>query len=518
MRTLNILFVFISLIVCNHIKADVRVAGCFGNNMVLQRDMPVKFWGWAKPGEQITVSIEKHTAKSYTDSIGKWMVVLENLKTGGPYEIKITGEYNTIVFNNVYVGEVWLCSGQSNMDMTVAREDRYWCGVINEAEEVAKANYPLIRVFDVPFVTKDEPQDSVSSQWEICSPKTVGHFSAAAYFFARELYNKYKVPIGLITSSYGASTVEAWTSRPALENKPEFKELLDNYESKCRAYDTSEQTKIKYNEALEKWKKECEKAKAEGKDKPKEPKNPNPHQDQHSPAVLYNGMIAPIIPYTIRGVIWYQGESNTSTASIYDLQMEALIYDWRQAWKQGDFPFIYVQLANYQKLIEEPVKDDPFVLVREKQLKNLSVRNTAMVVAIDNADPDNPGNIHPKNKQDIGKRLAIAAMGKVYNESVTYMGPIFDYMKIQNEKIILYFKFADKGLTFKGDKLKGFAIAAEDKKFVWADAVIDKNTVILKSSDVKNPMYVRYGWAKNPQANLYNTEGLPASPFRTDDF
>lgn len=517
MKKLKFLFIFLFVVFVSESNAKVKLASPFKNHMVLQQNSFVTIWGWANPEEKINLNFGKGNYNVTADTIGNWKIVLNSFKAGGPYTLVVKGE-NEIIIEDVYFGEVWLCSGQSNMDMTVAREDRYWCGVLNEVEEVKNANYPFIRVFDVPFITKDEPQYTVEGIWEIVSPETVGHLSAAAYFFARELYNKYKVPIGLITSAYGASTAEAWTSRPALERNKEFQFLFENYLEKCAKYDTNDGAKIKYAIAMEKWKSESEKAKAEGKDIPREPKDPNPRHDQHMPCVLYNGMIAPLVPYTIRGAIWYQGESNYPTANIYDKLMETLIYDWREAWKQGDFPFIYVQLANHQNLIEVPVKDDPMVLVREKQLKNLSVRNTAMVVAIDNNSPEDPGNIHPKNKQEIGKRLAIAAMGKVYNEPITFMGPIFNYMQISGNEAILHFENVGEGLVCKGEKLNGFAIANENKEFVWANAKIIDDKIIVSNPEIENPLYVRYGWSKNPPVNIYNKEGLPASPFRTDDF
>lgn len=515
MNSIRYLLIALSLILATATLGQIRPAGVFGDHMVLQQSMPVPVWGWARPAEKIIVKCNDQRQVTNANADGYWIVKLKAMKSGGPHRLEITGS-TTVVFQDVYVGEVWLCSGQSNMDMTVAREDRYWCGVNNEQSEVAAAHYPLIRVFDVPFLPTDTIQKNISSKWEICSPETVGHFSATAYFFAREIYNRYNVPIGLITTAYGASTAEAWTSGSALVAHPQLKYLLDEYAAKCSAYDTSKIAQQKYRTAYAQWKVDAENAIALGKDKPREPKNPDPKNDQHSPAVLYNGMVAPLIPFAIKGVIWYQGESNGPTAKIYSQLMEALIGNWRIDWNQGEFPFLYVQLANHQSIVNEPVKDDPMVFVREGQLKNLSVKNTGMVVAIDNANPDDPNDIHPKNKQDIGKRLAILAFGKVYNEKVIYSGPLYKKMTIEGNAIRLWFDHVGDALIAKGDRLNGFAIAGADGKFTWADALIDGKTIVVSSPQVKNPVAVRYGWAKNPKANLYNAAGLPASPFRTD--
>ena len=496
--------------------AQVKPASVFGHHMVLQRDMPVPVWGTAKAGEKITLELNGQKQKTKADVAGRWSVVFSPMATGGPYTLKIAGK-NTITLTDIYIGEVWLCSGQSNMDMTVAREDRYWCGVYNEQEEVANANYPLIRMFDVDFNPTDEPQTEVNGTWEVVSPQTIGHLSATAYFFARDLYTKYKVPIGLITTAYGASTAEAWVSRPALQSHPQLSFLLEDYTKKCAAYDTSYTARKKYTAAYTTWKTAAAKAVAEGKDKPREPKNPDPHRDQHNPAVLYNGMIAPLVPYAIRGAIWYQGESNGPTARLYDILMETLIATWRKDWKQGDFPFFYVQLANHQALVTDPVKDDPMVWVRDAQLRNLSIPNTGMAVAIDNANPDDPNDIHPKNKQAIGKRLALIAQAKVYGEKgLEYSGPLYSRMQVEGNAIRIYFDHVGKALKIQGDTLHGFAIAGADKQFVWGTARVDGNAVIVYSPEVKEPVAVRYNWSKNPPGNLYNEAGLPASPFRTD--
>ncbi len=496
--------------------ADVHFASPFTNHMVLQRDMKVPVWGTAYPGEKIQLVFGKQHKVGIADASGKWMIYLDKLKAGGPFTLTAKGN-NIVTLTDIYAGEVWLCSGQSNMDMTVAREDRYWCGVYNEAAELASANYPLIRAFDVDFTPSDSILPNVKGAWEITSPKTVGHFSAAAYFFARELYSTLHVPIGLVTTAYGASTAEAWISKKALEADTALSKLLQQYDKKKAVYDTSTTAKNKYAFDFEKWTAAAAVEKEAGKDPPRSPKNPDPSADQHNPYVLYNGMVNALIPYAIRGAIWYQGESNIATKEIYAHIMESLVNNWRKDWCQGDFPFIYVQLANYGKKWDSlPAAGGGTNSIREQQLKNLSIPNSAMVVAIDNAD--DPANIHPKNKQEIGRRLALAAEAKWYGKKITYSGPIYKTMKIEGNKIRLYFDHVAEGLLSKDGPLKSFAIAGADKKFVAADAVIDGETILVSAPGITNPEAVRYAWGDNPPVNFYNKVNLPASPFRTDDW
>lgn len=495
--------------------ADVKLASPFTDGMVLQQGMKVPVWGTAAPNEKVTVVFRKQKVTTTANASGDWKVLLSKLAYGGPYVMTVSGS-DTITVNDVYVGEVWLCSGQSNMDMTVAKEDRYWCGVFNEAEEVAAANYPAIRVFDVDFTPSEKVQKRLTGKWEAVSPKTVGHLSAAAYFFARDIQKKLGVPIGLITTAYGASTAEAWLRKDALAVNLKVSHLLDTFQAKLVRYVADTVGQRNYALAYAKWKADAATAKGEGKAAPRAPRNPDPVRDQHNPYVLWNGMVAPLVPYAIKGALWYQGESNGPTAKIYRDIMETLIADWRVQWGGEPFPFTYVQLANHQKLVTDPVKDDQMVTVREAQRQNLSIRNTAMVVAIDNANPGDPDDIHPKNKQDIGKRLALAALAIAYKQNVVSSGPLYQKLKIDSNKVTIYFEQTGSGLMVKGDTLKGFAIAGADKKFVHAKAVVQGNKVVVWSDEIAKPEAVRYGWAKNPPVNLYNKEGLPASPFKTD--
>jgi sialate O-acetylesterase len=514
-------FLFLCLFFSTALFAEVKPSSLFCDHMVLQREIAIPVWGTAEAGEKVTVTLKNSSATSTTNASGKWMLKLPKQKAGGPYKLEIKG-INTFTVEDVYVGEVWLCSGQSNMDMTVAKEDRYWCGVQNEAEEVANANYPQIRVFDVDFTPKNIVQPNARGKWEICSPRTVGHFSAVAYLFAREMYMKYKVPIGLLTSAFGASTAETWISEQALEKHPDLKPLLDTYTQKREKFTADSAVSMsEYREKMAMYKGDLAAAQAATGDvntkKTKAPRNSNPELDQHNPYVCYNGMIAPLIPYGIRGALWYQGESNGPSAKQYREIMETLVADWRTRWGQGNFPFLYVQLANYGKPMTLPVKNDPLMTVREAQVLNLSIPNTGMAVAIENAG-DNPTNIHPKNKQAIGYRLGLIARAKVYGEKVEYSGPMYKNYKIDGNKIRLSFTHTGKGLVAKDGKLTGFALCGEDKKWVWADAKIKGKTIIVSSPEITKPIAVRYCWGTNPPASLSNKEGLWTPNFRTDNF
>ncbi len=383
----------------------------------------------------------------------------------------------------------------------------------NEAGEVAAAQYPLIREFRVRLNMKDEPRQDVEAAWSVCSPGTVGRFSATAYFFARELFRKFQVPVGLVVSTFGASTAQAWTSRPALSARPEFGFMLKAYEEACVKYDTGNVARRKFLDDFEQWKKAADQARAEGKPAGRPPRNMNPHQDQHNPSVLYNGMIAPLVPYAVRGAIWYQGESNYPTGKIYYELMETLIDDWRARWNQNDFPFLFVQLAGNKKPAVDPNEKSEMAPVREGQLQTLRIEGTGMAVAIDIGDA---ANIHPKNKQEIGRRLGLAARALVYGEKLPYSGPIFERAKFRKNEARISFKHAEGGLAAKGDTLRGFAVAGADSVFYWADAKIEGRAVVASNPSVPRPVALRYGWADNPPANLVNGAGLPASPFRTD--
>mgnify|MGYP000103161848 CR=1 FL=1 len=494
--------------------SSLKTPSVISDNMVLQRGMKVPIWGWAAPGESVTVTFKGQSASAVADGQGHWMVRLGPFEASEkPADLIIAGKTKKTIAN-VLVGEVWVCSGQSNMEWSLNKA----CN--GEAEVADARNYPALRLFDAPNTTATVPQSDLKAAWAVCSPESAAPFSAVGYFFGRELHQALKVPIGLIHSSWGGTPAEAWTRREALEAEPALKNIVARYDQACREYDPIVAERS-YRLALEQWPARAEEARKTGAKPPRKPMPPtHPSNRQGSPGALYNGMIAPLIPYGIRGAIWYQGEANAARADEYRTLFPAMIQNWRADWGQGDFPFLFVQLANFMEVQTEPVQDKAaWPYLREAQLMTLSLPNTAMACAIDLADADNPSDIHPKNKQEVGRRLALAARARVYGEPVVYSGPIYKSMSVRDGQIRLEFNHVGSGLMAKGgEPLKGFAIAGADRKFVWADAKIDGDAVVVSARDVAAPAAVRYSWANNPIGNLYNKEGLPASPFRTDDW
>jgi sialate O-acetylesterase len=490
-------------------SADVTLPAMFSDHMVLQRDIALPVWGWADAGENVTVNMCGQTKSAKAGDKGKWSVTLTALKAGGPHTLNVQGN-NTIEIADVLVGEVWLCSGQSNMAMSVSRS-------ANFAEEQKNADHPLLRMLTVQRVTAETPQDKFTGDWQICNSETVGGFSATAYFFGRELHQKLDVPVGLINSSWGGTPVQAWTCLKTQQTLPELKPLLASWEQQIANWDP-DAAKARYTKQVEAWKANAKKAKEEGTEPPRKPRSPsNPRTSPHRPASLFNGMIAPLASYAIRGAIWYQGESNAggSSASLYGLQLATMIKNWRMLWDQGDFPFEWVQLPNFRAPQTAPVEPSGWVTVQEQMLKTLAVPNTGMAITIDVGEADD---IHPKNKQDVGKRLAFWALGTTYGKDIVYSGPIYKSMCKKEGTIVIEFDHVGGGLVAKGDKVKGFAIAGEDKEFVFAEAKIVGDTVVVSCPKVKAPVAIRYAWAANPDANLFNKAGLPASPFRTDEW
>ena len=476
-------------------EAQLKLPSFFSHHMVFQRGQKIKVWGMAKPGTTIIVSLNGKTAKGKANVKGRWQVNLPAMKEGGPYELVVQAGDEKIVLKDVYIGEVWIASGQSNMWWPVSAS-------LNAEKEIKEANYPLIRLLQVPLKSSNQLQWDVECKWQVCSPETVKNFSAVAYFFARELYKNLNVPIGMIHSSVGGTPAMAWTSYKTLKSNPKFKPLLDIWS--------------KYDQEVKNWQRDVEKTKKEGKPEPPHPRAPFGLDPQWAecwrPAVLYNAMIAPFTLYPIRGAIWYQGESNVGRAEEYSVLFPAMIEDWRKTWGIGDFPFLFVQLANFMERKPEP-SESAWAELREAQASALRLPNTGMAVAIDIGEAND---IHPKNKQDVGKRLALAALAIAYGHKIEYSGPLFERMEIEGNKARIFFKHTGSGLVCKGDKLLGFAIAGEDKKFVWADARIEGNTVVVWSDKVQKPVAVRYAFENHPVCNLYNKEGLPAVPFRTD--
>jgi len=394
--------------------------------------------------------------------------------------------------------------------------------VNNAKKEIAEANYPDIRLFTVPMTASKEPLDDCNGQWVICNSENIAEFSAVGYFFGREIHKKLNVPVGLINSSFGGTPAQAWTRKEILVNDPQLKMYIERDADNELNKDKYQQ---KYDLILSKWGKKVEAAKAAGQKAPKKPNIPRELSEKNKSSVLYNAMIHPLIPFAIKGVIWYQGEANAGEAVLYRKLFPAMIKNWRDDWKQGDFSFYYVQLASYGNYMKKDSSGSPDLTsppdsnwprVREAQSMTLSLPNTGMAVAIDIGEAKN---IHPKNKQDVGKRLALWALAKDYGfKDIIYSGPLYKNMKIEGDKAKIGFEHTGTGLMVKGDSIKGFAIAGADKKFVWANAKIDGDTVLVWSEQVKNPIAVRYGWADWISCNLYNKEELPASPFRTDDW
>ena len=491
------------LLVCavSYADANVSLPKIFSDNMVLQRNMRVPVWGWADPGEKVTATLGGHWAETTAGPDGKWKLFLGPLDAGGPFELNLSGK-NSVTIKNVLVGEVWVCSGQSNMAFEVQ-------DCMNAGQEIKAANYPEIRYFQVKRAKAAQPLNDVSpvevnqadwlNKWQLCSPATVGHLTAVGYFFGRDLYEKLGVPVGLISASWGGTTAEAWTPIDTLKNDPSLSLILKNWPD----YNNDDDwLKSEYASFV----KDVEKAH-------KERKEAQLYFNQ--PAVLYNGIIAPVLPFGIRGVTWYQGESNAYRAYQYRDLFLAMIKQWRKNWGEGNFPFLFVQLANFH--FEPQVYPE----LREAQTMSLSVPETAMAVAIDIGDS---ANIHPKNKQEVGRRLSLAARKLVYGEELIYSGPLYKSMIVNDGKCRLNFDCIGDGLVSKGIAgLSGFVIAGTDRRFLKAQAVIDGDQVVVWSDDVTNPVAVRYAWANHPGGcNLYNKSGeqinLPASPFRTDDW
>lgn len=636
---------------------ELRLPAIFSDNMVLQRDKIIQIWGWDAPGEKVVIILDGKTWSGKAGSDGRWSVAIGPLSAGGPWTLNISDSIKIIAFKNVLAGEVWACSGQSNMEMHIGDE---WGKVLDYEREIAESDYPQIRLITIPHQISFTPQpDANTDGWVECSPKTSPSFSAAAYFFGREIHKRYGVPVGLIHSSFGGTPIESWISADSLRVIPEFASDLEKIGGLPPDMETAKRV---YETNMAAWKDEIEKCDAgmssgvpvwakptldvsdwqtmqlpsqwepaglpnfdgvvwfykkvslprewagkhlvinlgaiddedktyfngelvgakeiffenrryeipaalarEGENtiairvldtggpggftaKPEDlhihcptaggnarislagewhykpsldlktlPPRPFPPDYSGHPAVLFNGMISPILPYGIRGVIWYQGESNAGRARQYRTLFPLLIRDWRGKWGAGDFPFLFVQLANFGAALPEPA-EDAWAELREAQTMALAEPNTGMAVAIDIGDA---ADIHPRNKQEVGRRLALAARKIAYGEKITHSGPIYkkDSLKIENGGARVFFDYADGGLVSKnGEPLTGFAIAGADKKFYWADARIEGESVFVRSEKVAHPAAVRFGWAGNPSCNLYNGAGLPASPFRTDDW
>ncbi len=489
------MFRFALFLAAFSLNAAVKLPAVIGDHMVLQRGAPVRIWGWAAPGEDVRVEIQGQTVGVKASPDGRWTAWLRPLAAAGPFEAKI----NDIVIHDVLAGEVWLASGQSNMEFKLQQGNHH-------DEEIAQADHPLIHLFQVKRKVSDTPVDDVAGQWVVCSPDSAKTFSAAAYFFGRDLLHHLEVPIGLIESDWGGTPAQSWTSKEALAADPSLKFILDHWADAMTRYPAAKEA---YDQRLAAWKQAAADARAAGKTPPRAPGAPEGPGHQNTPAGLWNGMIAPLAPYAIRGVIWYQGESNANSdehAYQYRRLFATMIEDWRNRWGEGDFPFLFVQLANYETNGRWPV-------LRESQSETLRLANTGMAVIADIGDPHN---IHPTDKQDVGLRLALAARAIAYHQPVEFSGPVFRTAAPEGGAMRVYFTHS-AGMTARGGgAVKGFELAGADGKYAPAEARVEGGAIVLSSPAVPSPVSVRYGWADNPDCNLVNQAGLPASPFRGD--
>ncbi len=474
------------------LNAQVKVASVYSDHMVVQRGRPVHVWGWANAAEEGIVTFRGAQRHFAADSLGRWSVYLPAGTAGGPFDLVVHGS-SRIEFRDVLVGDVWLASGQSNMQFAMSDH------LFNGAAEIAAANFSRIRLMTVSDKFAGYPlEDADVSGWSTCTPETARNFSAVAYFFAREISSKEKIPIGIIHSSWGGTTAEAWTSLEALTSNPS---LMPVFAARADMMDKLDSTQ-RQQHAEQRINQDRT---ASGQSPLAVPWRPNPNT--WNPAALYNAMIAPLTPFPIRGVIWYQGESNTDLlrAPIYEEIFRTMIADWRKQWREEEMPFLYVQLANF-------ANTDHWPEVREAQRKTLELRDTGMAVTVDIGEADN---IHPADKQDVGHRLALWALDIAYGDSVEDSGPLFAYAWPDAREMVVEFTHAE-GLHIKGPTLTGFEVAGEDRHFFPAAGRIEGDKLRVQSSEVSAPRYLRYGWANDPQCNLFNAAGLPASPFSSE--
>jgi sialate O-acetylesterase len=488
--------------------AEVQPNPLFSDHMVLQQGVELPVWGTAAPGEKVTVTLGSASQSATADAAGKWMLKLPPQKAAGldtpSLDLKIAGN-NELTIHDVFIGEVWLASGQSNMEFTVSKKVKSFAGMLDEDKVIAAADFPKIRMFTVKQTKSRTPLTTLSGKWEVCSPETVPGFSAVGYLFARDLQRDIKQPVGILTTAYGASAAEAWVSREALAADPLLKPILDRFDSNLAAFDKNE------NVTLGELPPEFPKPTPINK-KRQAPtaKLGNPVNDQHQPTVLFNGQLNPLIPYAIKGAIWYQGESiigGEKGLNTFGHLTSAMITDWRAHWGQGDFPFYVVQIPGQKDISNNP-------LVREQQNQVLQLKNTALAVIIDTGEAKN---VHPKNKEPVGERLARIALANAYGQTIESSGPVFDSLKIEGDKALVKFTHTDGQLVAKGGPLKWFQVAGDDQQFHDATAEIQGDTVVVSSPDVPHPVAVRYAWDNFPEnANLFNKDDLPASPFRTD--
>jgi sialate O-acetylesterase len=482
------------------LSAKPRVPSLLSDGLVLQENEPNRVWGTASPGEAVGITFRRQTLSTTADSAGRWQVFVQPEPAGGPDELIIRGE-DALVIHDVLVGEIWVASGQSNMRWMVEQSS-------GAEKEIPQANFPAIRFFQVTPGAADEPQEDVAGSWRAVSPATVGKLSGIGYYFARSIHQKMNVPVGVIQATYGATPAQAWTSRQTLEKDPLLEVYLQRWKQVLAEYPAA---KKRYELQLTNWEEAVESARSRGTVPPKKPLPIDGPGGPRSPSGLFNAMIAPLTPFTIRGVIWYQGEDNTKQEDAYAYRrlFPAMILDWRRHWGQGPFPFLFAQLSI-------DANTNAFPELRESQLATLQVQNTAMVVTLDVGEPFGS---HPTDKKSVGERFALAARSLAYGEKLEYSGPLYRRATIEGHCLRLWFDHCAGGLRSRdGGPLKEFEIAGPSHEYVPAEARIDGRTLLLSNGEVPAPVAARYAWVNDARpANLVSAEGLPASAFRTDE-
>jgi len=493
------------LIAASTCSADVKLPAIFSDHMVLQRDQTVPIWGWAEPGEKVIVAIAGQTHETQSNEEGKWRVDLTPLAVGDPVTLVVEGN-NRLERTDILVGEVWICSGQSNMQWSLGQAK-------DAGLEILTANLPKLRLITVNPDGSQMPQEDFTGQWEPCTAETAPSFSAVGYFFGAQLQKTLNVPVGLIDNAWGGSSCETWIRRDLLDADPIYAPLMERWKATEARYESGE-AQAAYAKALADW----EQNKKDGKDPGGKPRDPaGPMKGQHRPANLFNSRVLPLVHYGIRGSIWYQGESNAGRAYQHREMFPLMIQNWRDVWGQGDFPFYWVQLADFLAEKSEPGESE-WAELRESQTMTLDrLKNTGEAVIIDIGEGND---IHPVNKRDVGLRLARWALARDYGIEIPCESPRYESMAQTDGKITVTFRSCGAGLhVYDYREIKGFAIAGEDKKWVWAEArLVAANQVEVWSETVPAPVAVRYAWADNPVCNLMSKDRLPVTPFRSDDW
>lgn len=497
-RIVKLLTPFIALGCAFSSQAKVILPNIFSNNMVLQQLQSNPVWGKADQGEKITITIAGQSHQTTADKHGDWRITLNPIKVGGPYQLNVKGN-NEITYTNVMSGEVWLCSGQSNMGWKVS-------GSNHSKIEIASANYPNLRLLQVPRVGIDTPQFNIDAKWTATTPETIPAFSATCYFYGRRIHQTLGVPVGLINSSWGGSPIESFISRDSLENDKQFDGMLKEWDERAKSFSSTQYAKDLA--VYEAWKKSGS---------PGKRRFPpyNVPAGKKRPANIFNGVINPTVGYGIKGAIWCQGESNLGRAKQYQSLFPLLINSWRKQWNQGDFPFYWVQLADFNDAVTTPSKSSSWAELREAQTMALSLPNTGQAIVYDLGESKD---IHPRNKQEAANRLVRHPLAKDYGYKMAADSPMFESIKITGNKALITFKnVTSKLYVFDTNTVKGFTIAGKDKVFVNANAkLVGKNKVEVSADAIKHPVAVRYGWENNPDINLYDRVGLAVTSFRTD--